>query len=201
MGADAKSTSTEKMNVAADFGARHFSKSQIVLKTIERDRHTATALIEHKTAGTSTSAQERGSSAPEVVKATAFWPVSKYRSKESKKISTILGGTIGRGGAAHSSREGESVQSSACAGQGRLLALQSVGTATTIAMPPPATVKNRFAPTSSQPQAVPKFLDSDLRSALLKSFLDTARDQTSAKVTKHSLLYEKDTKPATFYNA
>ena len=185
---DTKSVQPDKTtkSAMAVFGANHYNKSQLVLKTIERGRLSARggqSSVLQTAASSSISGLKSGMiralSAPDVVKINtqAVMSTTKYRSRESKKISAILGGTMGGG----SRRQQEAGECAVRTGSVHGNSLQSVGGSSAIAMPPPGTVKNPFAPPAPPPAPiVPKILDSDLRSALLKSFLDTARQQSSS---------------------
>ncbi len=172
-GVEMKDLTPESVTVAADFGARLYSKSQSVLKTIERGRMSArTGMSGTLPVHTIATPLNRALKVPDVSKTGSHTRLTiKYRSKESKKISAILGGTMGGGSARRSGEVG--------------FREKDVGMAFTvssaIAIPPPGTVKNPFAPpTAPPPLVVQKVLGSDLRSALIKTFLETGLLKDSA---------------------
>ncbi len=180
-GAEMKDSTPETVTAAADFGARLYSKSQSVLKSIERGRMSARIGISGTPpAHTTATPLNRASTVTDVTKTASPTRLTiKYRSKESKKISAILGGTMGGGGARQSGEIGVAVQER----QVRMAFIAS----SAVAIPPPGTVKNPFAAPAAPAPVVPKVLDSDLRSALLKTFLDTAllKDSSSKVGSRH----------------
>ncbi len=168
-GVEMKDSTPEAVTAAADFGARLYSKSQSVLKAIERGRISARIGISGTPPShTIANPLNRALTVPDVANTAIHTRQTiKYRSKESRKISAILGGTMGGGGARNSGELGLGIR------ERHLRMAFTVSSA--VAVPPPGTVKNPFAPAAAPPApVVPKVLGSDLRSALLKTFLDTA---------------------------
>jgi hypothetical protein len=173
-GIEVKEPTPEMATTAADFGARLYFKSQSVLKTIERGRMSARICYSESQQEQKTrSYLNRDSTASDVVQspqtAGHSRPTMKYRSKESRKISAILGGTMG-GGCASRRHSGAGVRERT-----------TLTASSAIAIPPACTVRNPFTPkTTLFAPVVPSVVSSDLRSALLKTFLDTALLKGSA---------------------
>jgi hypothetical protein len=195
-GIERKDPTPELPTAAADFGARLYSKSQSVLKTIERGRMSARtgAHQAHMTPGPIS--PNRALTAPDVGQGGSHSrPTVKYRSKESRKISAILGGTMGGGGARHSGEVGVGIRVPERQAQaGMVFTISSA-----VAIPPPGTVRNPFAPSTVPPvPVVPKVLNSDLRTALLKTFLDTALFKGSASKVEsgHKMYMQYDVPPS-----
>jgi hypothetical protein len=185
--ADKKNALQGKTSDIATLGYR---KSQVALKTIERGRLLARGECSSPspaTAGTEFSTMTRILSAPDVVVAAAA--TVKHRSRESKKISAIMGSSVGIL-SRHSIGLEEVSDKSSSSERSRRRRVLITGHPPTILMPPPVTVRNRFAQQDQPPKIIPNgsYLDSNLRAAFLKNFLDTAWQQ--ATMPKASTVYD-----------